>query len=136
MRVACNLHNLTDLRYAESYIVISSLSIIKVFIPICVNMSPALHQASFWRSEADDTSAEPKEPTPFAGRIGANQEFSLDRNNCRDIALLQRHPDAAPWVPWKDSLSLKQLFELELWKAAAVEGLGMLSRQKLADEGY
>lgn len=63
---------------------------------------------------------------PFAGRIGANQEFSLDRNNCTDVELLEKHPDAAPWVPLRDSLSLAQFLEIGLWKAAVVEGLGLL----------
>ena len=79
---------------------------------------------SFWHSERG-SSALPKIPTPFAGRIGANQEFSLSRQQCTDPELLDKIPDAAPWVPLRDALSPRQFFEIGLWKAAAVEGIGM-----------
>lgn len=82
------------------------------------------HASSFWRGEPG-TSVSAKTPTPFAGRIGANQEFSLSRQQCTDPELLRKCPDAAPWVPLRDSLSPKHFFEIGLWKAAAVEGLGM-----------
>lgn len=82
------------------------------------------HASSFWRGEPD-TPIAAKTPTPFAGRIGANQEFSLSRRQCADPELLSKYPDAAPWVPLRDSLSPRQFFEIGLWKAAAVEGLGM-----------
>lgn len=88
-------------------------------------MPPELPRASFWRTEPG-TSTLPKTPTPFAGRIGANQEFSLSRQQCTDPELLEKYPDAAPWVPLRDSLSPRQFFELGLWKAAFVEGIGML----------
>ncbi|KAE8408656.1 aquaporin-like protein [Aspergillus pseudonomiae] len=79
--------------------------------------------ANFWHSEPE-TLPTPKEPPPFAGRIGANQQFSLEKNNCTDTAILEKYPDAAPWVPWRNSLSPKQFLELGLWKAAAIEGVG------------
>lgn len=89
------------------------------------NMPAVLpHASSFWRGELG-TSISAKTPTPFAGRIGANQEFSLSRQQCTDPELLSKYPDAAPWVPLRDSLSPKQFFEIGLWKAAAIEGLGM-----------
>ena len=88
-------------------------------------MPAVLPQASsFWRGEPD-TSIAAKTPTPFAGRIGANQEFALSRRQCADPGLLSKYPDAAPWVPLRDSLSPRQFFEIGLWKAAAVEGLGV-----------
>lgn len=89
-------------------------------------MAPTLPQANFWRTEPDKLPA-PRAPAPFAGRIGANQEFSLDRRTCADTELLKNHPDAAPWVPLRDSLSLKQFLDIGLWRAAATEGIGMLA---------
>ena len=81
-------------------------------------------QANFWRSDQGTLPA-PIATVPFAGRIGANQEFSVDKNNCAQIEFLQRIPDAAPWIPLRDSLSLKQILQPELWKAAAVEAVGL-----------
>lgn len=40
------------------------------------DMSPTLPLARFWRSKPDMLPS-PNAPTPFAGRVGANQEFSL-----------------------------------------------------------
>lgn len=85
-----------------------------------------LPHAKFWKSDSDRRRALPA-PTnivPFAGRIGANQEFSLDQNNCTQIELLQKFPDAAPWIPWRDALSLRHFFQPELWKAATIEAVG------------
>lgn len=89
---------------------------------VLASMSPTLPHA-FSRGEPDTLPA-PVASIPFAGRLGANQQFSLDKNNCSDKELLKKHPDAAPLVPFKDSLSLKQFLEIGLWKAAAVEGIG------------
>ncbi|KAJ5208073.1 hypothetical protein N7449_002452 [Penicillium cf. viridicatum] len=83
-----------------------------------------LSHAKFWRS-GHDTEELPSPTTivPFAGRIGANQEFVVDKNNCTQIELLQKFPDAAPWIPLKDALSLRHILQIELWKAAAVEAI-------------
>lgn len=91
---------------------------------LCVlaSMSPTLPH-SFLRGDPDTLPA-PVPSIPFAGRIGANQQFSLDKNNCSDKALLKKYPDAAPLVPLRDTLSLRQFLEVGLWKAAAVEGIG------------
>ncbi|KAJ5362335.1 hypothetical protein N7541_003179 [Penicillium brevicompactum] len=88
----------------------------------CITMLP---HAKFWKSDSDRRKVLPA-PTnivPFAGRIGANQEFSLDQNNCTQIELLQKFPDAAPWIPWRDALSLRHFFQPELWKAATIEAV-------------
>ncbi|OJI98018.1 hypothetical protein ASPVEDRAFT_441046 [Aspergillus versicolor CBS 583.65] len=86
-------------------------------------MPSTIPHASFWRSDRD-TVPSAKAPTPFAGRLGANQEFSLSRSHCTDRELLEKTPDAAPWVPLRDALSVTQFSQIELWKAAVVEGLG------------
>ncbi|KAJ5643574.1 uncharacterized protein N7484_006081 [Penicillium longicatenatum] len=88
-------------------------------------MSSILPTGSFWRSQRDaETLPSPTTIVPFAGRIGANQEFSLDKNNCTQIELLQKFPDAAPWIPFGDALSLENILQVELWKAAVVEAIG------------
>ncbi|EHK17775.1 uncharacterized protein TRIVIDRAFT_160074 [Trichoderma virens Gv29-8] len=88
-------------------------------------MAPLLPHANFWTSRHDaEALPSPTNVIPFAGRIGANQEFSLEKNNCTQIELLQKFPDAAPWIPLRDSLSLRPLLEAVLWKAAVVEAIG------------
>ena len=61
--------------------------------------------------------------TPFAGRIGANQEFSL--SPLEEAELLRKTPDAAPLVPWSQMICPNQFIQLNIWKAAFVEGVGM-----------
>ncbi|KAJ5693989.1 hypothetical protein N7536_004401 [Penicillium majusculum] len=85
-----------------------------------------LQHAKFWRSGHDaEELPSPTTVVPFAGRIGANQEFAMDKNNCTQIELLQKFPDAAPWIPLKDALSLRHILQVELWKAAGVEAIGL-----------
>ncbi|KAJ5295570.1 hypothetical protein N7508_010391 [Penicillium antarcticum] len=86
-----------------------------------------LPHAKFWRSERDAVALpSPTNIVPFAGRIGANQEFSVDaKNNCTQIELLQKFPDAAPWIPLRDALSLRHILQPELWKAATIEAVGV-----------
>ncbi|KAJ5535038.1 hypothetical protein N7527_001292 [Penicillium freii] len=84
-----------------------------------------LPHAKFWRSGHDaEELPSPTTVVPFAGRIGANQEFAVDKNNCTQAELLQKFPDAAPWIPLKDALSLRHILQAELWKAAGVEAIG------------
>lgn len=61
--------------------------------------------------------------TPFAGRIGANQKFSVDTDV--DAEVLEKMPDAAPFVPWKQMLDVRLFMQVGLWKAAFIEGVGM-----------
>jgi hypothetical protein len=63
------------------------------------------------------------ESTPFAGRIGANQEFSV--SPLEETQLLRKTPDAAPLVPWSQMICPNQFIQLNIWKAAFVEGVGM-----------
>ncbi|KAL2830523.1 aquaporin-like protein [Aspergillus cavernicola] len=86
-------------------------------------MRSLLPHATFWRSDRSRLPA-PSDVVPFAGRIGANQEFSLDKGNCTQIELLQSFPDAAPCIPLRDSLSPRHFLQVELWKAAVIEAIG------------
>lgn len=83
-------------------------------------MPAVLPHASRFQWGEPGTSTSAKTPTPFAGCIGANQEFSLLRQQYTDPELLSKYPDVAPWIPLRDSLSPKQFFKIGLWKAAAV----------------
>ncbi|KIW17022.1 hypothetical protein PV08_04213 [Exophiala spinifera] len=63
---------------------------------------------------------------PFAGRLGGNQTFIVDRSDPANAELLRKVPDAAP------NLNLREMFELGgfreggLWKAAIVECIGTM----------
>ncbi|KFY80859.1 hypothetical protein V499_00314 [Pseudogymnoascus sp. VKM F-103] len=84
-----------------------------------------LPQAKFWRSKHDaERLPSAAIAVPFAGRIGANQEFSLNKDNCAHLEILQKFPDAAPWIPLRDALSLRHILQPALWKAACVEAVG------------
>ncbi|PNS21176.1 Aquaporin-1 [Sphaceloma murrayae] len=60
----------------------------------------------------------------FAGRLGGNQEFILDRNDEDTKGLLKRHPDAAPIHTFADILHLEGFLSPGLWRMAIVEGWG------------
>jgi hypothetical protein len=62
----------------------------------------------------------------YAGRLGGNQAFILDRNDPDNKDLLDRNPDAAPDIPWRQMFDLRGFRELTLWKQAFVEGIGTL----------
>ena len=61
---------------------------------------------------------------PFAGRLGGNQEFVLDRKNPENAPALKRVPDASPFMSLRDMFDLRGFLEPEIWKAALTEGLG------------
>jgi hypothetical protein len=63
---------------------------------------------------------------PFAGRLGGNQEFILDRKKLENAPALKRVPDASPFMSVQDIFNLRGFLEPELWKAALTEGLGMI----------
>lgn len=62
----------------------------------------------------------------FAGRLGGNQEFILDPKNLHDIPILQRVPDASPFISVREIFNLRGFLEPELWKAAVAEGVGTI----------
>lgn len=61
---------------------------------------------------------------PFAGRLGGNQQFTVDPNDPDQESLLERVPDAAPAVHWRDVFSLVPFRDPYLYKAAVIEGIG------------
>lgn len=67
----------------------------------------------------------------FAGRIGGNQAFIVDRNEDPNSATLVDQPDAAPGMSFKEQFDCRPFRSLGLWKAAVIEGVG----QKIAPDG-
>jgi len=61
---------------------------------------------------------------PFAGRLGGNQAFVLDRDRASNAEILQNVPDAAPGMTLAEQFDLRPFRSIALWKAAAVEGMG------------
>jgi hypothetical protein len=61
---------------------------------------------------------------PFVGRLGGNQEFVVDRNDPHNTTLLRNVPDAAPYMTIRQSFDLRGFRELDIWKAALMEGVG------------
>jgi glycerol uptake facilitator-like aquaporin len=62
----------------------------------------------------------------FAGRVGGNQEFVVDRKDPKNALLLERMPDAAPYMTVHEQFEMRGFLELELWKAALMEGWGTM----------
>ena len=66
-------------------------------------------------------------PLHYAGRMGANQEFVLDPSDPDAKSVLDRYPDAAPWMSQRAVWSLSGFKQVKLWKAALIEGVGTMS---------
>lgn len=60
----------------------------------------------------------------FAGRIGGNQIFTVNRHDEASRKLLAKEPDAAPGMTLKEQFDLRPFRTVGLWKAAIVEGVG------------
>ncbi|KAJ3454562.1 hypothetical protein MRS44_013162 [Fusarium solani] len=63
---------------------------------------------------------------PFAGRLGANQAFTIEGRTSEDEKLLEREPDATPHMPFRELVDLRPITNTHLWKAALIEGIGSL----------
>ncbi|PWY86726.1 aquaporin-like protein [Aspergillus heteromorphus CBS 117.55] len=63
---------------------------------------------------------------PFVGRIGGNQGIVLDRRDPANADYLQKVPDAAPLMSFRDTFNLRGFADLDLWRFAAVECLGTM----------
>ncbi|KAJ5654061.1 MIP transporter [Penicillium lividum] len=62
----------------------------------------------------------------FAGRLGGNQDFILDRNDPNNVEMLEKMPDAAPEMTLCEIFDLKGFYSPDLWKFAMLECVGML----------
>lgn len=66
----------------------------------------------------------PAAVTPFAGRLGGNQAFVLDRTDPENESVLARVPDAAPGLTFRQIFDLRGFTEPILYKAGLIEMLG------------
>lgn len=78
--------------------------------------------------ESDEThpqhhGLEPAIP-PFAGRMGGNQDFVVDRTDPKNSKVLERVPDAAPCMTLKEIFDLRGFLSVDLWKFAVLECIG------------
>ena len=64
---------------------------------------------------------------PFAGRLGGNQDFVVDRSDPRNDKVLEKVPDAAPWMSLSEIFDLRGFLSLDLWKFAFLECIGALT---------
>jgi hypothetical protein len=62
--------------------------------------------------------------SPFAGRLGGNQEFTVDRSDPQNEELLKKVPDAAPNLTLEEAFDLNGFREIGLWKASLIEFIG------------
>jgi hypothetical protein len=64
---------------------------------------------------------------PFAGRLGANQAYVVDGVTSEDEKLLQHQPDATPHMSFRELMDCRPITNINLWKAALIEGIGISS---------
>ncbi|KAF4339927.1 sterigmatocystin biosynthesis lipase esterase STCI [Fusarium beomiforme] len=63
---------------------------------------------------------------PFAGRLGANQTNIVEGGTSEDDHLLHHAPDATPHMSFRELMDMRPIKNLDLWKAALIEGIGTL----------
>ncbi|TXB97345.1 hypothetical protein FocTR4_00011283 [Fusarium oxysporum f. sp. cubense] len=63
---------------------------------------------------------------PFAGRLGANQAYVVEGGTSEDDHLLHHAPDATPHMSFWELMDMRPIKNLDLWKAALIEGIGTL----------
>lgn len=61
---------------------------------------------------------------PFAGRLGANQAYVVEGRTSEDDHLLHHAPDATPHMSFWELMDMRPIKNLDLWKAALIEGIG------------
>ncbi|KAF3384401.1 hypothetical protein F1880_002658 [Penicillium rolfsii] len=76
-------------------------------------------------AKEDHPHLEPAIP-PFAGRLGGNQDFILDRNDPKNVEALEQVPDAAPCMTVAEIFDLRGFASPDLWKFAMLECVASL----------
>ena len=61
---------------------------------------------------------------PFIGRIGGNQLYAVSPDDPSYEKITEKAPDATPNITWRASLALDGFRDLDLWREAAIEGIG------------
>lgn len=82
------------------------------------------HNSLRQRKKKKNDHIAPLASRPFAGRIGGNQEFTVDPDDVSFISIISKVPDAAANFSWHQSIGLQGFADLELWKEATIEGVG------------
>ncbi|KAJ5798164.1 uncharacterized protein N7503_007460 [Penicillium pulvis] len=68
---------------------------------------------------------------PFAGRIGGNQDYVVDRSNPCNAELLAKVPDAAPLRTFRDGFDFRGFLDSGVWKYALVECIGTIDSPRV-----
>lgn len=76
--------------------------------------------------------AHPVSKYNFAGRIGGNQQFTISPLDPSYANVISKLPDATSKFTWKQSVSLRSLGDVDLWKQALLEGVGTCVQMYLA----
>jgi hypothetical protein len=76
-------------------------------------------------AKEDHPYLEPAIP-PFAGRLGGNQDFILDRNDPKNVEILEQVPDTAPCMTVAEIFDLRGFASPDLWKFAMLECVGKI----------
>jgi hypothetical protein len=84
--------------------------------------------------EGDHPYLEPAIP-PFAGRLGGNQDFIVDRNDPKNVDVLERVPDAAPCMTLAEIFDLRGFLSADLWKFAMLECIGKTVSPSTSGDG-
>ncbi|OOF92075.1 hypothetical protein ASPCADRAFT_133631 [Aspergillus carbonarius ITEM 5010] len=58
---------------------------------------------------------------PFAGRLGGNQDFIIDRSDPKNSKVLEKLPDAAPCMTLAEIFDPRGFLSVDLWKFAVLE---------------
>ncbi|KAF2100582.1 aquaporin-like protein [Rhizodiscina lignyota] len=82
--------------------------------------------AAIGRFEQHPSTAYRSSVSAFAGRLGGNGTAVIDRNDPQNADILKDCPDAAPWMSLKEQFDLRPFKYPGLWKAAVMEGMGMI----------
>jgi hypothetical protein len=61
---------------------------------------------------------------PFVGRLGGNQEYTMDPDDASFVSIISKVPDVGTTFTWHQSIKLDAFSDLELWKEATIEGVG------------
>jgi hypothetical protein len=90
-----------------------------------VELAETQKDSTLRRRNASHNHLPPVASRPFAGRIGGNQEFTLDPDDASFRSVVSKVPDAAATFSWHASFHLRGFADVELWKEATIEGVGV-----------
>ncbi|KAB8236685.1 aquaporin-like protein [Aspergillus alliaceus] len=81
------------------------------------NEAPSANSPLTWLDACD---------SPFAGRVGGNQVFVIDRRDPRNDKDFLKVPEAAPWMTLGETFDPGGFRRLDLWKFACLECIGAM----------